>query len=347
MRVVICEEPRKIIIRDVKVPVLDRGEVLIDVKAAGICNPDVKAYMGTHPEVVYPIILGHEFSGEVAALGEGVDNFNVGDGVIVEPLFNCGQCPACLAGDYNLCNELVMTGYQAHGAFAEYAVAKASLLHLKDESLSFEEATLIEPLAIAVHAVERAGINVGDTVAVLGSGTIGLFVMQVAKKAGAKVIATDVSSEKLHLAASLGADYVVNADTSDLRELLMAVTRDRGADIVIECAGEPRAMAQTVELVRGGGTIVMVGWTGNESDQIRLTRITTNEISLLGSAIYCRNFPTAIELAVSGDVNLNSIISHKFEFSQVGEALEELSRDQHEIVKAIVKAAESEEKEYE
>jgi 2-desacetyl-2-hydroxyethyl bacteriochlorophyllide A dehydrogenase len=345
MRAAVCEEPRKISIIDVNLPVLNSDEALIKVKAAGISGQDVKAYQGTHPAVIYPIILGNEFSGEVVALGEDVEEVNIGDGVIVEPLFNCGKCPACLAGNYNLCSELVMIGYQTHGSFAEYTIAKASMLHLKDELLSFEEAALIGPLAVAVHAVKRSGISVGDTVVILGAG---LFTLQVARKAGAKVIMTDVIDEKLHLAASLGADYVLNADTSDPRELMMAITQDRGADVVMECVGTPQTIAQTVTLVRKGGTIVMVGWTGNESDQMSLTRITTGEISLLGSATYCRDFPTAIELAISGDVNLSSIISHQFELSQVGEALEEISEDQNEIIKAIVSfPEEAEETEYE
>jgi L-iditol 2-dehydrogenase len=348
MRAAVCEGSRKISIIDVNLPVLNSDEALIKVKAAGISGQDVKAYQGTHPAVIYPIILGNEFSGEVVALGEDVEEVNIGDGAIVEPLFNCGKCPACLAGDYNLCSELVMIGYQTHGSFAEYTIAKASMLHLKDELLSFEEAALIGPLAVAVHAVKRAGISVGDTVAILGSGAIGLFTLQVARKAGAKVIVTDVIDEKLHLAASLGADYVLNANTSDPRELMMAITQDRGADIVMECAGTPQTIAQTVTLVRKGGTIVMIGWTGNESDQMSLTRITTGEINLLGSATYCRDFPTAIELAVSGDVNFSSIISHEFELSQVGVALEELSEDQSEIIKAIVSfPEEAEETEYE
>ena len=347
MKAAVCEEPRKISIIDVNLPVLNSDEALIKVKAAGISGQDVKAYQGTHPAVIYPIILGNEFSGEVVALGEDAEDVNMGDGVIVEPLFNCGKCPACLAGDYNLCSELVMIGYQTHGSFAEYTIAKASMLHRKDESLSFQEASLIGPLAVAVHAVKRAGISVGDTVALLGSGAIGLFTLQVARKAGAKVIMTDVIDEKLHLAASLGADYVLNANTTDPRELVMAITRDRGADVVMECVGTPQTIAQTVTLVRKGGTIVMVGWTGSESDHIPLTMITTGEISLLGSAAYCRDFPTAIELAISGDVNFSSIISHQFELSQVGEALEELSGDQTDIIKAMVSFPEEEEEETE
>jgi 2-desacetyl-2-hydroxyethyl bacteriochlorophyllide A dehydrogenase len=340
MKAAVCEEARKVTIKEVKMPGPGPDEALIKVKSAGICGSDVRAYQGKHPAVIYPVTLGHEFSGEIAALGEDVEGFEIGDGVIVEPLFPCGECPSCLAGDYNLCAELIMTGYQIPGAFAEYTVARSAFLYPKGESLTFDEAALVEPLAVAVHAVKRAGIGIGDVVAVLGAGGIGLLAMQVAKKAGATVVITDTSTEKLHLAADMGADYVLNADSVDLYGLLMAMTRDRGADVVLECAGTAKTLIQAIELVRKGGTVAVVGWTGNELDQIPMTEITMNEINLLGSTIYCRDFPTAIELAVSRDIILNGIISHEFRLSEVGEALEKLSEEQHEVIKGIVKLSE-------
>ena len=341
MKAAVCKEPRKIIIKETQMPGAGPGEVLVKVKSSGICGSDVRVYKGMHPEVIYPVTLGHEFSGEIAALGKGVEDFEIGDGVIVDPLFPCNECPACLAGNYNQCNELIMIGYQIPGAFAEYVVARSSSLYLKGE-LSFHEAALVEPLAVAVHAVRRARIDVGDIVAVLGMGGVGLPTIQVAKMAGATVIGTDVSTEKLHLAADMGADYVVNADVSDLHELLMAMTHDRGADVVIECAGTPRTLVQAVELARKGGAVVVAGWTGNEVDQIPMTEIVMNEISLLGSAAYCHDFPTAVELAVSGKVNLNGMISHEFEFSEVNAAFEKLCSEDNEIIKAIVRLPEQE-----
>ena len=342
MKASVCQEPRKITIKDVKMPEPGDDEVLVKVKSSGISGSDVRAYLGKHPEVIYPVILGHEFSGEVAALGKDVEGFEIGDGVIVEPLLPCTECKACSAGDYNLCSELVMTGYHVPGSFAEYAIARTGFVYPKGEFLSFDEAALVEPLAVAVHAVRQARIGIGDTVIILGTGTIGLLAIQVARKAGAKVLATDLSNEKLHLAASLGADYVMAGNTDEARQLVMAMTQDSGADVVMECAGTPQTLAQSVELVRKGGTILVVGWTGNELDSISLTGIAMNGIKLLGSTIYCRDFPTAIELAVSGDVNLNSMISHTSSLSKVGEALEELSQGQHEIIKAMVRLQEQE-----
>jgi len=337
MKAAVCMEPGEIIIRDVAEPALDADEVLVKVRASGICGADVKAYLGKHPAMFYPMILGHEFSGEIVAMGADVESFEIDDAVIVEPLFPCGECSACLAGDYNLCGKLAMLGYQAPGSFAEYALAKAAMVYPKDKSLPFEEAALIEPLAVALHAVKRARIGIGDVVVILGAGAIGLLAVQMAKKAGATVLATDISGEKLHLAADLGADYVMNAETGDQQELVMAMTKDRGADVVMECAGTPETIIQMINLIRAGGTVVTVGWTGDELDQVPLTKITINEINLLGSSIYCRDFPTAIDLAVSRDVNLNCLISHVYELDEVGRALEELSQDRNEIIKGIVK----------
>lgn len=336
MRAAVCEAPGKIVARDLSIPRAGPGELLVEVASSGICGCDLRAYQGRYPNINYPIILGHEFSGTVAALGKGVDEFEVGDEVICEPMFPCGECRACLSGDYNLCNALMMAGYQVPGSFAEYVVVKASMAYPKDESVSFLEAAMIEPLAVAVHAVKRAGIGIGDTVAVLGLGSIGLLTSQLAKKSCAKVVGIDIFSEKLHLAANLGIDYAISPESSDPRELVMALTKDRGADVVLECAGKQETLAQSVELMRKGGTIVLVGWTGNDLDEIPLTKVTMNEIKLLGSSNYCRDFPTAIELVTSGEIDVRSMVSHEFKLSQIGKALEELSREGNEIIKAVV-----------
>ncbi|MBD3182207.1 alcohol dehydrogenase catalytic domain-containing protein [Candidatus Poribacteria bacterium] len=348
MRAAICEGPQKVLVKDIRTPNPSPGDVLIKVWVAGVCGSDVRVYMGKHPEVVYPIILGHEFSGEIAALGEGVDNFNIGDEVIVDPTMPCGECYACYSGNYNLCSESVSIGYQLPGAFAEYTTANANMVHLKDEDLTLEEAALINPLAVAIHAVKRAGISIGEMVVILGAGTVGLLTMQVAKQSGAKVISTDVSTDKLHLAAALGADYVINSEGSDPGDLVMELTKDQGVDAVIECAGTLQTELQMVDLVKPGGKIVMVGWTGNKLDQISLTKITLNEINLLGSANHCNEFSTAVKLATSGLINLNSLISHEFDISETAEALEEMSRNQHEMIKPIISfLPEEDEDEYE
>jgi len=338
MKAAVCEEPRKITIKDIQEPRPGEGELLIKVKSVGISVLDVLAYMGLHPDITYPMILGHEFSGEVAAIGKNVDDLSEGDEVIVEPLIPCEECHFCVSGRYNMCKNLIMLGYNAQGAFAEYVVAKASMVYGKDDSLSYGEAVLIEPLSRAIHAIKQAGVSIGDTVVIIGAGSTGLLTLQIAKRSGAVVIITDTLTERLHFAADLDADYALPTD--DAKELVMALTKGIGARFVIECTGKPQNLEKSTDLVSKGETIIMMEPIGNKLVQLPLTKIVTDEIKLLGSMTYCRDFPIAIELADSRAVNLNSIISHEFELSNIGDAFEKLSEDQEDITKAVINFSE-------
>ncbi len=341
MKAVLCEKPFSVIIKDVEVPKLKDGEVLIKVKTAGVSFTDLKVYKGLFPGAKYPVIPGHELSGEISALGKNVSNLEIGDEVIVDPLFHCGKCYLCLDGKYNLCIDSKILGINKNGAFAEYVVASASKVYKKDKLLSHEQAVLIENLAVAIHAVKKSGISISDIVVILGASAIGLLTLQVAKRSGAEVLITDTDPEKLHLAADFDADYVLSPETGNIQELVMAMTKDKGADIVIDCSGTPQTIRQTVDLVRKGGKIILVGWTGSETDQINLTKIVMNEAYLVGCINYCGEFQIAIDLANSNTINLSSIISHTFDFYQIPKVLEKMSQD-NEITKAIINLEESE-----
>lgn len=341
MKAVLCEKPFSVSIKDIEVPKPKEGQVLIKVKLVGISNSDVKAYMGLFPGINYPIILGHELVGEISALGKNVNNLKIGDEVIVEPLFPCGRCYPCIDGKYNLCINSRMLGVNTQGAFAEYIVAESSKVYIKDEFLSYEQALLIENLAVAIHAVKRSGISIGDTIVIMGADAIGLLTLQVAKRSGASVLITDSDPEKLHLAADFDADYVISPETGNIQELVMAMTKNKGADVVIDCSVTPQTIKQTPSLVRKGGKITMLGWTGNETDPIDLTKIAMNEINLMGCTNYCGEFQIAIDLMNSNLFNLSSIISHRYEFYQIPKVLEKLSQD-NEITKAIVNIYQSE-----
>jgi len=341
MKAAVLKEQFKFVIQETEMPRIKADEVLIKVKSAGICSSDVKAYMGIHPEIKYPVILGHEFSGEIAAAGKEVKHLQVDDEVIAEPLFPCNKCRACVSGKYNLCNEQKMIGQNIPGAFAEYVIAKGSMTYPKDGFLSFDEAALIETLATAVHAVKRSRIGIGDTMVILGAGSVGLLCLQVAKRSGATVLIADMDQEKLHLAADLDADYVISPGTGDLQEMVLALTNGYGANIIMDCAGTKDSLRQTVELACRGGNIVLVGWTGDQADSISLTRVTMDEKNLIGTMNYCHDFPIAIDLANSGYVNLKSIITHEFELSQIPEAFSKLSGKDHSIIKAVINFSES------
>jgi 2-desacetyl-2-hydroxyethyl bacteriochlorophyllide A dehydrogenase len=337
MKAAVCEEPRKIVIKNVEEPKLKDDEVLVKVKSAGISRSDVLAYMGMYPKVKYPIILGHEFSGEIATVGKKVADLDYGDEVIVEPLLSCGECDSCLSGNHNLCRSVSMLGFHIPGAYAEYVTVKASLVHRKDETMSFDEATLIGPLASSIHAIKQAGISIGDQVVILGAGGVGLIALQIAKLAGASVIIMDEDSERLHFAADLEADYVISPSSDDAKELIMAVTKDKGVSFIFESTGDPKNLVKAVDLVCKGGKIIMMELIENSLDLLPLNEIILNEITLMGSVTHCKDFPLAIELVNSGSVNVNSIVSLYYEFDEIPKAFEILSQKSNEIIKAMIK----------
>jgi len=336
MKSAICKEPNKIVIEEVDPPEIDDDEVLIKVCSAGISGLDVLAYRGLHPAIYYPITLGHEVSGEIVATGKNVDNFSVGDKVIVEPLMPCKKCQSCLSGNHSLCQNLKMMGYNAEGAFSEYISANASLVYLKGDNLSYEEACLIEPLSISIHALRKTGVGIGDVIVIIGAGSTGLLTLQTAKRSGASVIVMDKFIERLHLSADFEADYTVNPSTNEANELVMAITKGAGSAYVFECTGEPEYLEKAFDFVCPGGTVVMLEPLGNRPVQLPLTKITMNGIRVMGFTTYFGDISIAIDLFNSSAINLNSIISHKFRFSEINKAFDKLTQGEEDITKAII-----------
>lgn len=336
MKIAVCEEAKKIVIKEAEEPKFKQDEVLIKVKFAGISHLDVLTYMGRCSDVKYPIILGSEFYGEVVGIGKKVENLEIGDEVIGEPLSSCEKCEPCLSGNIDLCQKHTIRGLNKNGVFAEYLAIKSTLTHRKDESMSSDEAILISPLSTSIHAIKQADISIGDMVVIFGAGCSGLLTLQVAKRAGISVIVMDEDSERLHLSADLGADYVLSPLSNDAQELIMAITRNKGVKYIFECSGEIQNLTKAIDLVCKNGKIVMMEWTGNDIDQLPLTKIMANGISLIGLSTNCKYFPIAIELVNSGLVNLNSIVSHDYKFSEIPHAFDELSKGGSDIVKAII-----------
>lgn len=336
MRSAICKEPKKIVIEDIEPPEIEDDEVLVKVRSAGISGLDVLAYIGLHPAISYPITLGHEVSGEIVATGKAVDNFSVGDKVIVEPLMPCKKCQSCLSGNQNYCQNLKMMGYNAPGVFSEYISANASLVYPKDDNLSFEEACLLEPLSTSIYALKEIGVGIGDVIVIIGAGSTGLLTLQTAKRSGASVIIMDKFIERLHLSADFEADYTVNPLSNEANELVMAITKGAGSAFVFECTGEPEYLEKAFDFVCSGGTVAMLEPLGNRPVQLPLTKITMNGIKIMGFTTYFGDISVAIDLVNSGAINLNAIISHKFSFSEIGDAFEKLAQGQEDITKAVV-----------
>ena len=223
---------------EVEDPVPGPGQVLVRVRTTGICGSDVHFYNGDRP-VPYPRILGHEFAGDIVALGEGVQGLEPGMRVTAEPNFWCGQCHYCRAGRQNLCLNRVGLAVDVHGTLAEYVVVPARFVWPLPETVSYAQGAMVEPLMVGLHGVFRSGARVGDTVAILGCGTIGLMWLLAARSAGCRVLAIDVIPDKLDLAKRLGAEKTFLGSRDDLLEAVKATTDGLGPDIVVETAGVP------------------------------------------------------------------------------------------------------------
>jgi threonine dehydrogenase-like Zn-dependent dehydrogenase len=338
MDAAVCSRPMEIEVKRVPRPKPKGNEALIEIRAAAVCRSDISGYLGKHPLVTYPNILGHECSGVVAEVGPDVKGLEIGQEVAVETFFElCGRCPGCRRGQYNTCKSPKIIGHNVPGAFAEYMLANASFLHPKPSNASFEEAALVEPLSVAVHAVKRCGIGIGETVAIIGAGAIGLLTLQVSKLAGAVVSVMDVVQSKLAMAKNFGADLVVDASSRDAIAEMLDATVGEGYDYVIEAVGSPQTLRETTELARPGGTIMCIGFTGRDVDEISLGKITLQEMKLLGILGFCRDYPTSIDLISRKRVQLKPLITHTFSLKETEKAIRFVIDRPAEVIRAIIK----------
>jgi len=336
MRAAVVHEPGRVRIEDVDKPEPGPGQVVVKIKATGICGSDVDGYLGRHPWISYPIILGHECAGVVDTVGDGVEKWQPGDRVAVEPFFICGKCPACVQGHYNMCRDLDVIGHQVSGSFAEYQLIGARFLHTLPENVSFEEGSTIEPISGSRHAVERCNLHLGDLVVLIGCGTIGYFALQHVLNKGARALVCEPDVQKREMAQAKGAEHVLDPRQESPQDRVMELTDGVGADCVIEAVGLPQTIAGTVRLVRKGGTIMLIGWTGHESDPFDTTTLTLHELNVLGTMGFAFDFPVGMDLLARGKVDAKSIITHRFPLERCVEAMEMVHEKRDGVWKAVL-----------
>jgi 2-desacetyl-2-hydroxyethyl bacteriochlorophyllide A dehydrogenase len=337
MRAVVCEKPGRMVVRELPVPKPGRDEVLVQVKAAAICGSDFKTYKGVNLLARLPLVLGHEFSGIVERVGEGVTDCSQGDKVIVEPSFICRKCFFCSRKEYHLCDNLLQIGQQLPGAFAEYTVASAPFVYPMPENISFQEASLAQPLAIATHAVDRSGVKEGDFAAILGGGAIGQLVAQVSKHRGARILTTDVFDQKLEMARAMGADYTLRGDDPGLTQKVLTLTGQRGPDIVFEAAGSSPTIGQSIEMVRKGGTVVLIGVTGHKSEDVPLDQTVFRELRLVGTIRYAPgDYEKAIAMLSSGVIQVKPLIERTFFLGETPRVFEEILASPEGVFRAVM-----------
>jgi L-iditol 2-dehydrogenase len=302
-------------IRDVPIPEPGPGQVKIEVKVAGICGSDLHIY---HDDIAIPVnppvVLGHEFSGVVAAVGEGVTTCKPGDRVVSETAYSyCTECALCKSGFYNLCNQRKTLGYWYNGVFAKYTLVPQERIHILPEEIDFVAGAMLEPLACVTHAFfDLANVESTDVVLVSGPGPIGIMTALVAKSQGAYVIlsGTTIDKDRLKLAKSLGVDYTVNIEKQDLSSLVDEVTAGVGVDAVFECSGSDAATNAGLRLCKKRGYFVQVG-LGGKPIMFDIESVCFREIQLSGSlGSRFASWDKAIKLAASGKVNLLPLASH-------------------------------------
>ncbi len=329
--------PGVIQFREVPTPQPGPGEVLVKIQKIGICGSDIHVYHGEHPFTSYPVTQGHEVSGEVAALGENVTGLSLGQKVTIQPQVVCGKCWPCRHGKYNLCEELKVMGFQTTGVASHYFAVDAAKVTPLPNSMSFDEGAMIEPLAVAVHAVRQAGDVTDKDICVLGAGPIGILVAQAAKGMGArKVMVTDVSDVRLEKAKECGADVCVNTREKDFGEEFLKCFGPDKADVIYDCAGNNITMGQAIQYARKGSTIILVAVFATRGD-IDLAVLNDHELDLNTTMMY-RNedYLEAIRLVEEGKVQLKPLISKHFPFQEYLAAYQYIDANRETTMKVII-----------
>jgi L-iditol 2-dehydrogenase len=332
MMAAVLHEPKDLRYEETQIPEIGENEVLIRVRAAGNCGSDLKRIMveGTYH---FPCIPGHEFSGEIAETGRGVKGLKSGDRVTAAPLIPCMKCEWCMQGQYNMCEDYDYIGSRSDGAFAEYVKVPAANVVTLPPGVDFEDGSITDPAAVALHAIRRAGgIAAGETVVVLGAGPIGMLACQWAKVLGAeKVIATDVFEEKLAVASNLGADVAVHAERSDVVQRILAETSGAGADLLIETAGTLDTHVQALLAARKRGRIVHVGRAYRDmllSDEV-FTKIFRKELAVYGAvnsnfSPRDHEWKTVVRYFASGKISAKPLISHRLPLSAIADTFRKM-----------------------
>ncbi|XP_078589218.1 sorbitol dehydrogenase-like [Branchiostoma floridae x Branchiostoma japonicum] len=310
------------------IPKPGKNEVQIAMHSVGICGSDVHYWVhGAIGDFVVraPMILGHEASGTVSEVGEGVTHLKVGDRVAIEPGVPCRFCDYCKGGRYNLCHEMQFCATPpVDGSLARYYVHAADFCFKLPDHVSYEEGALLEPLSVGVHACRRAGVTIGSKVLVCGAGPIGLVCLLVAKAMGAAQVAiTDIDTKRLEVAKQMGADFPVHVTTRDGREVADQVVRTLGCnpDVTVECSGAEPSVQTGIFATKSGGVLVLVG-LGPPTINIPIVNAAVREVDIRGIFRYANCYPTALSMVASGQVNVKPLVTHRFSLEQTLEAFE-------------------------
>lgn len=341
MKALLLTEYLHLALADLPTPEIGDEDVLVRVRACGICGSDVHGYDGSSGRRIPPLVMGHEASGVIARVGRNVRQFREGDRVTFDSTVYCGKCFFCRRGQMNLCDNRNVLGvscgdYRRHGAFAEYIAVPQHIVYRLPDKVPFEQAALIESVSIAFHAVNRTPIRLGDTAVVVGTGMIGLLVVQTLKQTGcSRIIAVDIDDYKLERAREFGADEGLNSRNVDVAAEIAARTEGRGADVALEVVGASASLGTAIGSLRKGGALTLVG---NLSPQVELPlqAVVTRELTLLGSCSSSGEYPLCIEMMASGAINVAPLISATAPLEEGPSWFDRLYRHEPGLMKVVL-----------
>ena len=341
MRALLLTEYMHLEMTDFPEPEVGANDVLVQVRACGICGSDVHGMDGSTGRRIPPVVMGHEAAGVIVRTGRDVSGWAAGDRVTFDSTVSCGACYFCRRGEVNLCDRRQVLGvscgdYRRHGAFAEYVAVPTNILYRLPESLSFDHAAMIEAVSVAVHAVNLTPHALGDTAVVVGCGMIGLLTIQAARSAGfERVIAIDVDEARLRMATGAGASMVLNSSTCDAPGAVIAATEGRGADAALEAVGATDPIRTAIACVRKGGAVTLIGNFSPQVD-VPLQSVVTRQIRLQGSCASAGEYPACIRLLSSGAIRVDGLISARTPLEQAASWFDRLYRREANLMKVIV-----------
>jgi L-iditol 2-dehydrogenase len=342
MKALVHTAPLSFELRNVPTPQPGEDEVLIRVNAVGICGSDVHGYTGTTGRRIPPIIMGHEASGVVDAVGRRVTNVGAGDRVTFDSTVYCNQCPACRLGHVNLCQSRKIIGvstptFRAEGAMAEYVAVPSWIIHKLPAGVSFEEAAMIEPAGVGMHAARITPIDVNDVVVVIGAGQIGLLTMQGARIKGAgMLVVMDVKEDRLAFAKTMGADVTINSAAGDPAEALQKAIGRPDADVVFEAVGLEATVALGIRLAKLGGNLTLIG-NVTPKIQVNLQEIISRELTIRGSAAIAGEYPACLNYIAQGRLQVKPLISRIVPLSEGQASFDALHHGEAGLMKILLR----------
>ena len=343
MKALLLTAPSQLELVDFPEPNPAADDVVVRIRACGNCGSDIHGWDGSTGRRRTPLIMGHEASGEIVATGPQVKAWRPGDRVTFDSTISCGTCRFCASGQINLCENRRVVGvspveYKQHGAFAERLALPDRILYRLPDNLPFEQAAMVEPVSIAVHAVQRTKIAPGSTAVVIGSGMIGLLVIQALRWAGAaQVVAVDLADNRLELARRLGATHTVNSGRADAAAEVAQITSGLGADTAFEVVGFTPTVNLAIAVLKRGGTCVLVGNLSPQTQDFPLQAVVTKEITLLGSCASAGEYPLCLDLIARGVIDVRPMIETVAPLADGATWFERLSaRDGGKYMKVIL-----------